>query len=252
MIEVKFRFYEELNDFLPQKRRREIFEHRLEGNPSVKDTIESFGVPHTEVDLIIVNGVSVNFNYKIQNGDFISVYPVFESMDISGLTHLREKPLRNPKFITDVQVGKLARYLRTLGFDTLYSNKFTEREIIKISNDEKRVILTRNIFLLKNGSVSRGFWIRSQEPYRQVIQVMHSMDLLNEIKLFSRCSECNGLLKDVPKSEIENRLLPNTKKYFDEFRQCTVCGRIYWKGSHYKKMLNFAEDLKKEVESLFT
>ncbi len=252
MNELKFRFYEELNDFLPEKRKKIIFDYNIEGNPSVKDVVESFGVPHTEVDLIIVNGVSVNFDYNLQDGDFVSVYPVFENMDISELTHLREKPLRNPIFIADIQLGKLAKYLRMLGFDTLYSNKYKEKEIIKISNEEKRAILTRNIFLLKNSRVVCGYWIRSQDAHQQVIQVLHTSDLLSDIKLFKRCSECNGILTLVPKAEIENKLLPNTIKYFTEFHQCTICSKIYWKGSHFKKMLNFSEDLRKEVESLFT
>jgi uncharacterized protein len=252
MNEIRFRFYEELNDFLPEKRKKIIFDFITEGNPSVKDVIESFGVPHSEIDLILINGVSVNFDYNLHSGDFVSVYPVFENLDISNLTHLREKPLRNPKFIADVQLGKLAKYLRVLGFDTYYSNKIRDKEVIKISNDEKRTILTRNVFLLKNSSVVRGYWIRSQDPHQQLIQVLHFSDLLSEIKLFKRCSGCNGLLMLVPKIEIENKILPNTKKFFFEFHRCSECGKIYWKGSHFKKILNFSENIRKEVESLFT
>jgi uncharacterized protein len=251
MSNAKFRFYEELNDFLPEKRKKTIFDFEFEGNPSVKDVIESFGVPHTEIDLIVANGLSVGFDYNLRNDDFISVYPVFENLDISVLTHLRENPLRNPKFIADVQLGRLARYLRMLGFDTLYDNKYTTKEIIKISEKDKRTILTRSIFLLKNSRVTRGYWIRSHDPHVQVVQVIHFSDLSSMIKPFHRCSECNGLLELVSKESIEEKLLPNTKKYFNEFRKCSSCDKIYWKGSHYKKILNLSDNIKEDVDALF-
>jgi uncharacterized protein len=251
MNSAKFRFYEELNDFLPEKKRKVIFEFEFEGNPSVKDIVESFGVPHTEIDLIIANGLSVGFDYTLRNEDFISVYPVFENIDISNITHLREKPLRNPKFIADVQLGRLARYLRMLGFDTLYDNKYNAKEIIRISEKEKRTILTRSIFLLKNSRVTRGYWIRSHDPHVQVVQVIQFSDLAPLIKPFYRCSECNGLLELVSKESIEDKLLPNTKKYFNEFRKCNSCGKIYWKGSHHKKILDLSDNIKEDVASLF-
>jgi uncharacterized protein len=252
MNTVKFRFYEELNDFLPERRKKILFDFSFEGNPSVKDIIESFGVPHSEIDLIIVNGVSVTFDYNLGDNELVSVYPVFENLDITNLTHLREKPLRNPKFICDVQLGRLARYLRIFGFDTLYDNKYSVKTILKISNDEKRIILTRNVFLLKNSLVTRGFWIRSQDAYNQLVQVIHYSDLLSQIKLFYRCSNCNGILENVPKELIMDRLLPNTKKYFDEFQKCNKCGRIFWKGSHFNKLLILSENIKKDVEALFS
>src|SRR5690606_15757176 len=141
--------------------------------------------------------------------------------------------------------------LRMLGFDTLYNNEYKVKEIIRISDDEKRTILTRNIFLLKNSLVVRGYWIRSQDPHTQLIQVVHYSDLLAHIKPFYRCSECNGLLELVPKENIVEKLLPNTKKYFDEFHKCNTCNKIYWKGSHFKKILNLTESIRKDVEALF-
>jgi hypothetical protein len=89
-----FRFYEELNDFLPADKRKIAFPYKFSGSPSVKDVIEAIGVPHTEVDLILINGNSVKFDHKLSYGDYISVYPVFESLDISNVTRLRPKPLR--------------------------------------------------------------------------------------------------------------------------------------------------------------
>src|SRR3972149_748976 len=133
-----FRFYEELNDFLPPEKRKIKFEHPFFCRASVKDIIESLGVPHTEIDLILVNGKSVDFSYIINDKDEISVYPVFESFDISEVQHLRAKPLREPKFVLDVHLGALAKYLRMTGFDTVYHNNFEDVEIIKVSLSQKR------------------------------------------------------------------------------------------------------------------
>ena len=161
---TEFRFYEELNDFLPAAKKKSLFTYNFECSPSVKDAVEAIGVPHTEIDLILVNGISVTFSYRLQDGDVISVYPVFESMDISNVTHLREKPLRESRFILDVHLGTLVRYLRMIGFDILYENNYEDSEIVKIAKDEKRIILTRDVELLKIKTVTHGYWIRSKKP----------------------------------------------------------------------------------------
>ena len=241
---AKFRFYEELNDFLPQKKKKKLFIHSFECNPSIKDVIESMGVPHTEIDMILVNGSSVNFSYQLKDKDVVSVYPVFESLDISNVTHLREQPLREPKFILDVHLGRLARYLRMFGFDTLYENNYCDSDIIKLSNEQKRTILTRDLGILKNSKVTHGFWIRSQEPMEQLKEVIVRSDLINLIIPFHRCSECNGIIKNAKNNSVIDNLKHGTKKYFNEFFQCESCGKVYWKGSHFKKMSNLIENLR--------
>ena len=231
-----FRFYEELNDFLPSEKRKKLFSYEFNGNPSVKDAIEAMGVPHVEVDLIIANSLSVDFFYKLKNADSVSVYPVFESFDIASVTHLREIPLRELKFVCDVHLGKLTKYLRLCGFDTHYRTAFNDQEIINLSRSDKRVILTRDIELLKNKKVTHGYWIRSLYPIEQLKDVILRFDLKNRINLFSRCMECNGLLAVVSKKEILNRLLPKTRQYYRKFKECHDCNRIYWNGSHYQSM----------------
>jgi uncharacterized protein with PIN domain len=236
-----FRFYEELNEFLPSGKRKKTFPYSFIGTPSVKDAVEAIGVPHVEVDLILVNGLSVSFSYKLKNADSVSVYPVFESVDITPVTHLREKPLRDLKFILDVHLGKLAKYLRLCGFDTYYRSGYNDQEIISISLSDKRVILTRDIGLLKNKQVTHGYWIRSQHPDEQLKEVFKRLDLKNQIRLFTRCAECNGILFDVPKEEILYRLLPKTRKYYQEYKKCPGCDRIYWKGSHFERMKKYID-----------
>jgi uncharacterized protein len=239
-----FRFYEELNDFLPFEKRKVRFGHKFLDRTSVKDMIESLGVPHSEIDLILVNGSSVDFSHIICDGDDISVYPVFESTDISKIQHLRESPLRNPKFILDVHLGKLARYLRMTGFDSWYSNSNTKDGIIKISLLEKRTILTKDRNLLKNNAITHGYWVRNENPVEQVKEVIWRFDLKDQMKEFSRCLDCNQVIMKVEKAEIENELPPKVRDTQNEFYRCTGCKRIFWKGRQYIRMLKLINLIK--------
>ena len=183
-----FRFYEELNDFLAEEQRKKTFPYEFTGKPSIKDTIEAIGVPHTEIDLILVDGESVGFNYQMRGGERVSVYPVFESLDITPLVHLRSKPLRKTRFVVDVHLGKLAHKLRLLGFDTLFRNDFNNSEIVELSLQEKRIILTRDKRILKQSAVSHGYWIRNNEPKDQLREVVTRLQLEDSFKPFTRCS----------------------------------------------------------------
>lgn len=215
----------------------------IRGNPSVKDSIEALGVPHVDVDMIIVNGEPVDFTRKLKDKDQISVYPVFESFDISGVSPLRAKPLRETKFILDVHLGKLVKYLRLCGLDTLYKNHFSDNEIIGMSLSEHRIILTRDRGILKNRKVTHGYWIRSQNPQEQLKEVLQRFDLKKSVRPFIRCLECNGELADIAMKEIVGKLQPKTRKYYTEFRLCNGCNRIYWEGSHYDRMKKFVDEL---------
>ena len=232
-----FRFYEELNDFLPPDKEKKDFEYFFKGNPAVKDAVEAIGVPHPEIDLIIVNGNSVDFSYQLKHNDRIAVYPEFESIDISPIIKLRPSPLRTILFILDVQLGKLAKMLRILGFDTLYNPAFTSDDIVNISLKQKRIILTRDRALLKLKSVTHGYWVRSEIPDKQTKEIIKRFDLLSSVNPFSRCAICNSKTMPVKKEEIDDLLQEKTRKYYDDFMQCTGCKRIYWKGSHYRKIL---------------
>lgn len=240
---AEFRFYEELNDFLPKKHRKKSFIYHFRYNQSVKDAIEALGVPHAEVDLILVNGNPVDFNYTLKNGDRVSVYPVFESLDISEVTLLRHKPLREPRFILDVHLGKLCKYLRMLGFDTFYKNNLDDHDIIRIASDEKRIILTRDVGILKNGNVSHGYWIRSQNSRKQLSEVLQRFDLYKLIRPFYRCVVCNGLVDEIEKQQVYLQLPENTRKHYQNFYHCTSCGKIYWEGSHYANMQAFVNEI---------
>jgi uncharacterized protein with PIN domain len=241
MPPVQLRFYEELNDFLPPERRKVDFTHELTRRTSVKDLIESFGVPHAEVEVILVNGRSVDFSYIVQPDDRISVYPVFESLYISPLIRLRERPLRHPRFVVDANLGQLARYLRLLGFDTLYRNSYTDQEVARIARDEQRIVLTRDRALLQHKIITRGSFVRAVKPREQVREILARLDLYHELRPFTRCLRCNGELEDVDKDTVLHRLEPKTRQYYQHFRRCKVCGQAYWKGSHFRRMEKLRE-----------
>ena len=240
---IQIRFYEELNDFLPRGRKKKTFVHLFSGRPTIKDVIESLGIPHVEVDLILANGHSVDFNYKPDDHDLISVYPVFESLDISSVTRLRPKPLRDIKLILDVHLGKLARYMRLIGFDTMYETNLEDDQIVSISSREKRIVLTRDIQLLKNSQVTHGYWVRSQKPGEQLQEVIHRLDLSKKIRPFHRCMECNGIIKKADKSEVIDYLKPKTRTHYENFYRCDQCLRVYWNGSHYQRMVAMLRNL---------
>jgi len=239
--QASFRFYEELNDFLPSMKRKISFMVSFKGSPSVKNIIEEMGVPHAEIDMILVNGNSVDFSYRLKNDDQVSVYPVFESLNISNIQRLRPTPLREPKFVLDVHLGRLSKYMRLCGFDSLFQRDLNDREIINISSSEHRIILTRDRDLLKAKLVTHGYWIRSSGPEGQLIEVLKRFDLKNSLNPFTRCLECNGILQNVSKKEIIDLLQPRTRNYYAEFKKCTGCGKVYWEGSHYERMKNFVK-----------
>ncbi|MBT8377972.1 MAG: Mut7-C ubiquitin/RNAse domain-containing protein [Ignavibacteria bacterium] len=241
---VTFRFYEELNDFLPKEKKKRRFIHNYIDRVSVKDVIESLGVPHTEVDLILLNGNSVGFDYLINNDDDLSVYPVFESLDISDVQHLRATPLRKPKFVADVHLGRLTKYLRMMGFNVSYKNNFNDDEIVGISLDEKRAILTKDRGILKRNEVTHGYWVRSTKVKEQTVEILKRFDLKKQIKEFSRCIECNQLLILVQKEKIADELPTKVAQSQNKFYRCPSCKKLFWKGTHYHKMLSFIQSVK--------
>ena len=249
MLKGMFRFYEELNDFLPKHRRKTTFEAEFKGKRSIKDMIEALGVHHTEVDLILVNGISVDFNYILQNEDRVSVYPVFESLNISEVTLLRKIPLRRHKYLADINLGNIVKYMRVLGFDVYYDSLLSTRKIIEISKRENRVILTKSRKLLKFKDVTHGIFIRPGTTTEQIRQIIDYLDIKDNIKPFSRCLRCNTLLKSVLKDKILDRIPQKTKEFCDEYVQCQSCDKIYWKGTHFINMKKVVKQILYPTES---
>jgi uncharacterized protein with PIN domain len=237
MPTATFRFYEELNDLLPKQWRKTDFRVPFKDRRSIKDMIESLGVPHTEVDLILADSRSVDFSYILQDGDRISVYPVFESFNIRSATRLRQTPLRKTRFIADADLGPVVRLMRALGFDTYFNPDLNNREIIRIANQEKRILLTRSRNLLKFKDVSHGIFIPpSASRLDQVRRVVERLDIRDQARPFSRCIRCNGALKSVPKEDVLERIPLKTRAFSEAYSVCASCGKLYWNGTHVIRM----------------
>lgn len=239
-----FRLYAELNDHLPAGRQYKTLEKAFIVRSTVKDMIESFGVPHTEVDLVIANDRSVDFSYIVQPNDRIAVYPMFESLDVTPELRVRPQPLREPNFVLDVHLGKLAAYLRMLGFDATYRNSFTDAELVAISAGERRILLTRDRGLLKHTAVTHGYWLRETDSRRQIAEIVRRCDLSGAVRPFTRCMACNAPLNPVSKEEVRCLVPARIAEVYDEFLRCGHCGRVYWKGSHYDRMRRWVETLR--------
>jgi uncharacterized protein len=243
------RFYEELNDFLPPEKRKTRFAHFVKTPSSIKNVVESIGVPHAEIDLILANGASVDFSYQPQDQDEISIYPMFESLDISPVTRLQSRPLRRNRFVLDVPQGKLAHTLRMMGFDSAWEKNLTNAQIIHLMKNEHRTILTRNRGLLKRRAVTHGYFLRAVDPRKQAAEVLRRFDLFHEIRPLTRCLVCNGPIAGVDKEKIRNRLPPRVQSAIDKFQQCPHCGRVYWHGSHAQRMLDLIELIQQDAAS---
>lgn len=245
---IKLRFYGYLNDFinLEQKKIKRTatpyYLHYFNGRQTIKDIIESLGVPHPEVTLIIKRGEFLNFSYLVQSGDLISVYPYFYNFELSAEKKLLPEYPAQPKFILDVHLGKLARYLRRFGFDTAYRNDYGDREIVEQAVKEERIILTRDLGLLMRKRVKWAKFIWNDDPRKQLQEVFERFQLKQYYPQAGRCVNCNSRLIKVEKEEIIERLEPKTKKYFNQFMLCPNCNKLYWRGSHYQKTEKFIKN----------
>ncbi|RDK01700.1 Mut7-C RNAse domain-containing protein [Paraburkholderia lacunae] len=236
MVTATFRFYEELNDFLARPLRRRAFSYACANGATAKHTIEALGVPHTEVELILVNGVSVGFNHPVSDGDRIAVYPKFEALDIQPLLRVRERPLRVVRFIADAHLGGLAPLLRLAGFDTLYDNHYPDADIETLAAEEHRIVLTRDRELLKRRTITHGCYIRTLRPREQLREVFERLDLAGSARPFRLCLMCNAPLRRIAKEEVAGRAPEGVLERHTQFVTCDVCRRVFWEGTHWQRM----------------
>jgi uncharacterized protein with PIN domain len=244
MNKANFRFYGELNELLPGGWRQVAIPFTLNGPVAVKHPIEALGVPHTEVALILANDTSVDFTYLVQPGDRIRVFPPGIIIDVNPRRPLRPPRPSPPAFLADGHLGRLATYLRLLGFDTRYHNDCDDAQLAQLAHDEGRVLLTRDRRLLMRKVVIHGCCLRSRDPQEQLAAVLQRFQLFGQLNPWQRCLRCNGRLRPVEKELILDRLEPKTKKYYSEFHMCQACHQIYWKGSHFEPLRKFVEEIR--------
>ena len=236
MLTIHLRFYEELNDFLPEEKRKVRFIHTIPIRTSIKDLIESFNIPHTQVSMILVNDEQKDFSYLVDDNDRISVYPFFHSFNVTSVSRIHHNIPKKIRFIADQHLGNLARYLRLCGIDTEFNECFHGHELVEIANKGDRILLTKSHNILKRNDLKFGYFVYASDPEEQLDEVILQYNLKDGIELFSRCLKCNTLLIPIDKSEIEDRLPEKVRKLHDNFTYCKKCDKIYWQGSHYQKM----------------
>ncbi|WP_157269659.1 Mut7-C RNAse domain-containing protein [Azohydromonas aeria] len=226
---MEFRFYAELGDFLAPPRRGRAFEHAVAPHESAKHAIEALGVPHTEVALLLVNGQPAPLETRLRPGDRVAVLPALRRLDPAA-------PDAAWRFIADAHLGRLARWLRFAGFDTLWHNAWDDAELVAIAAAEGRTVLTRDRALLMRREVVKGACLRDDDPLAQLADVARRFSLPLREAGPSRCLECNAVPVPVAKAEVEAQLLPRTRAAFDAFWRCPGCARVFWHGSHWRRM----------------
>lgn len=234
---VRFRFHGELNDFLKPARRNTDFDHLAGPTDTVKHVVESLGVPHTEFDRVAVNGQTVSSSGQLACGDYIEVFPYAEPVFLA-----------DPRFVLDGHLGRLAAYLRMLGFDTWYDRFADDGVLAGVSNSEHRFLLTRDVGLLKRREVEGGYCVRSDKPHDQLREVSRRFALHARFSPFRRCMDCNGLLYSVSKDEVADLLPPHTRETKSDFSRCSLCGKVFWRGSHHARMLGWIEQLTADAQ----
>jgi len=241
MPQATFRFYAELNDFLAPARRGQSFEHAFWGSPTLQDILEGLGAPHTEVAMIVVDGEEAPGARRLRGGERVSVFPEWRSFGLGGM-----KPGPDSiqsRFALDTHLGRLARLLRLLGFDSLYANDLDDRTLASLSAEQGRIVLSRDRGLLKRRIVQRGYWVRSQIPRQQVVEVLRRFALTEACRPFTRCLACNGELRPAEAAEIVGRVPQAVLLEGWAFSMCRNCGRAYWPGSHYERLKSLASAL---------
>lgn len=243
---ARLRFHGDLSFFVrsPKAQPNQV-QKRLSEKTSVKDVIESCGVPHTEVDLILASGLPVSLSHHLVRDEEIDVYPVSAPPELFPGDRLQTRGLR--RFVADCHLGKLVRHLRLLGFDVLYDNKANDAQLLNIATTQDRALLTRDRRLLMHAVVRHGYCPRSHDPEEQIVEVTRRFELAELVAPFTRCLRCNGLLAHVDKAEIHEQLEPLTKIYYQDFRRCTECAKVYWPGTHFGELQKRLERIRSEL-----
>jgi uncharacterized protein with PIN domain len=236
MSHATLRLYAELNGYLRSDRRQQDIQVTLGQPCPARHLVERCGVPHTEVELLLRNGCPVDLDAAIGPGDRLAVYPPLLRLAPSAQGFGRRRPPGAARFFADAQLGRLARHLRLLGFDTLYESCIGDRELVERARSGGRIVLSRDRDLLIRRDVEYGCHLRVDDPLEQLRRVLARYALVPEARPFTRCMECNGELHAVPKGEIASQVPPQTWQCFDAFWRCGGCGRVYWRGSHYDRL----------------
>lgn len=236
MVSATFRFYGELNDFLARERRGHAFTTPCARAATTKHMVEALGVPHTEVELVLLNGTPTGLDDILEEGDRVAVYPRFTTLPVADVARLALRPPGRVRFVADAHLGGLARLLRMAGFDTVYRNTLHDAEVEAIALEDGRAVLTRDRALLKRRGIDYGCYVRALKAEEQLRDVFDRFGLAERVRPFTLCLSCNAPLRPVAKADVIDRLPPRVAATHDEFSTCDCCHGVFWKGSHWQRM----------------
>ncbi|RKG93520.1 Mut7-C RNAse domain-containing protein [Corallococcus terminator] len=243
--QLTVRFHGALNDFLAPERRNVAFTHALQGSPSVKDLIESLGPPHPEVAVVLVDGDPVGFEHRAEADTSLVVYPALQAPRVPPESRVGPPLPEMPRFVLDVGLGRLSGFLRMLGFDTLWRNDFADDHLARLSRQESRVLLTRDLGVLKRSEVVHGYFPRATDPAHQLVEVVRRYELTSRMRPFSRCMACNAPLTTATPDEVQGRVPEGVAGRHSHFRQCPGCQRVFWPGTHHDRMQALVDTLRR-------
>ena len=236
---IHLRFYEELNDCLPPGKRKVDFEHAFEGDLSILDLLRVFNIPPEKVDLVLADGTSVDFSHRLRDGERISLYPVFELLDIRSVSRLRPIPLRETKFLAGAGLHGLVRNLRLCGFDTCETGNAGPDELIRLAEAEGRILLLRGAVAARQGAASRIWCVRAEKPRLQLLELLVALDLFRSFTPLSRCPSCNHPLGRSGKEGEEPG--GQSPRPLQLPLRCDSCGRQVSQGPHLNRVLRWLE-----------
>jgi uncharacterized protein len=235
-MKIILKFEPEFDFFLAKIHRAGPVDYCLNRQASVKDIIESFGIPHTEVGKITFDDQEIDFSTLPRVSGVIQVFGIDPPFSVLSPSLLRPVPLNYIEFVADVNVIRLGRLMILLGLDVCYSSTYSDSDIADIAQTQGRIVLTRDTGLLKRKKIVFARRVKANLPDDQLIEIIDFFGLEPLISLFSRCTHCNVQLMPVEKQTVLHLLEPKTKRYFDTFLQCPRCKKVFWKGSHCDKI----------------
>jgi uncharacterized protein len=225
-MKARFSFNPVLSPFLDRAKRGNPFEYDCARAATLKNAIEALGVPHTEVGALRVNGEPATLQRIVREGDYVEVETAKSGSD------------PDLRFVADAHLGGLARFLRMLGFDTLHRNAFSDDQIRRLAEMDRRIVLTRDRELLKCREIARGAYVRALKSEAQLREVAARYELAPLARPFTLCLSCNLPLQPVERAVIAPRLPPAVYEQHERFVLCPGCDGVFWPGSHYARMVS--------------
>lgn len=235
---VTLRIARDLQFFLAPRRRHRPVQLAHDGTSTLGHLVQSVGVPLTEVGEMRVADRVAPPSTQPASGAVVSV---------SARGRPQPTPTWPPRFLLDVHLGTLARWLRLVGLDAAYRNDRDDARLASVAAEESRVLLSKDRGLLQRRAVRAGAYVRGDRPDDQLADVLDRF--APPLRPWTRCLSCGGPLCEVSKSEVAGQLRPGTRRTYDAFARCAHCGQVYWHGAHADRLDALVAEARRVVDA---